>query len=184
MRRLGGLVVVGALAVAVSVVAAGPAFAAKGGNNDTAKACQKGAWQTLRSQTGARFNNQGDCVNDGAHGLGVRPGPTPGPIPNPFVVSMDSYNCPNDPNDDDDCYGTVSGSGLSPGSGVRVILTFFGGQQQVQTYNADGAGDLAPVNLNLTCDETDQDNNVSDVEVDGTTASQQGAETDVGGPPC
>jgi hypothetical protein len=48
--------------VAVSVVEAGPAFAAKGGNNDTAKACQHGGWQTPPGV----FANQGDCVNDGA----------------------------------------------------------------------------------------------------------------------
>ena len=61
MHRLGCLVVIGALAVVVSVVGAGPAFAAKGGNNATAKACQQGGWQTLGT-----FANQGDCVNDGA----------------------------------------------------------------------------------------------------------------------
>lgn len=73
MRRLKCLVVIGALAVTVSVVAAGPAAAAKGGNNDAAKQCQKGGWKTLVSQTGEPFKNQGDCVNDGAHGLGASP---------------------------------------------------------------------------------------------------------------
>jgi hypothetical protein len=68
MERLKRLFVVGALAVVVSVVEAGPAFAAKGGNNDTAKACQQGGWQTLVPNLGDRFANQGDCVNDGAKG--------------------------------------------------------------------------------------------------------------------
>jgi hypothetical protein len=63
MHRLRCLVVIGALAVAVSVVAAGPAAAAKGGNDGIAKACQKGGWQGLGT-----FANQGDCVNDGAQG--------------------------------------------------------------------------------------------------------------------
>jgi len=36
MHRLRGLVVIGASPVVVGVVAAGPAMAAKGGNNDTA----------------------------------------------------------------------------------------------------------------------------------------------------
>jgi hypothetical protein len=62
MDRLTGLVVVGALAVAVSVVAAGPALAAKGGNNDTAKVCQKHGWKTLVPAAGGAFANQGDCV--------------------------------------------------------------------------------------------------------------------------
>jgi hypothetical protein len=59
MHRLRCLVVIGALAVAVSAVAAGHAVAAKGGNNDTAKQCQHGGWM-------GSFKNQGDCVNDGA----------------------------------------------------------------------------------------------------------------------
>jgi hypothetical protein len=63
MHRLWCLVVIGALAVAVSVVGAGPAFAAKGGNSDNAKLCQKGAWQALVSNTGGEFANQGDCVS-------------------------------------------------------------------------------------------------------------------------
>jgi len=63
MHRLRGLVVIGALAVAVSMVGAGPAFAAKGGNNDTANLCQHGGWNVL-----GVFANQGDCVNDGARG--------------------------------------------------------------------------------------------------------------------
>jgi hypothetical protein len=71
MRRLKWLVVIGALVVAVSVVAAGPAAAAKGGSNDTAKLCQKGGWQSLFSATGEPFANQGDCVNDGAQGRDV-----------------------------------------------------------------------------------------------------------------
>ena len=75
MHRLTGLVVIGALAVVVGAVAAGPAAAAKGGNNDTAKLCQKGGWNTLVSHSGDSFANVGDCVNDGAHGLGVQPAP-------------------------------------------------------------------------------------------------------------
>ena len=75
MRRLRSLVLIGALALAVGAVAAGPAAAAKGGNNDTAKRCQKGGWKSLTAQTGAPFANQGDCVNDGAHGLGAVPPP-------------------------------------------------------------------------------------------------------------
>ena len=68
MGRVRGVLMAGAVAVAVSAVAAGPAVAAKGGNNDTAKACQQGGWQTLVPNLGDRFANQGDCVNDGAKG--------------------------------------------------------------------------------------------------------------------
>jgi hypothetical protein len=68
VERLKRLLVAAAVAVAVSVVAAGPAEAAKGGNNDTAKACQKGGWKALVPVAGGTFANQGDCVNDGAQG--------------------------------------------------------------------------------------------------------------------
>jgi hypothetical protein len=60
------LVGLGALAVLVSAIAAGPATAAKGGNNDTAKACQHGGWKARVPDAGGTFANQGDCVNDGA----------------------------------------------------------------------------------------------------------------------
>ena len=68
MHRLRSVVVIGALAVAVSVVGAGPALAAKGGNNDAANLCQHGGWKALVSNAGGVFVNQGDCVNDGAKG--------------------------------------------------------------------------------------------------------------------
>jgi hypothetical protein len=42
MRRLRCGLVIGALAFVVTVLAAGAAAAAKGGNTDTAKRCQKG----------------------------------------------------------------------------------------------------------------------------------------------
>jgi hypothetical protein len=73
MRRLRSVLVAAGLSVAVSTVVAGPAVAAKGGNNDTAKQCQNGGWKMLVSQTGEPFKNQGDCVNDGAQGLSVAP---------------------------------------------------------------------------------------------------------------
>ena len=75
MHRPKGLAAIGALAAAVSAIAAGPAEAAHGGNNGTAKVCQRGGWTTLGSHTGAPFTNQGDCVNDGAQGLAAQPNP-------------------------------------------------------------------------------------------------------------
>jgi hypothetical protein len=69
MHRLRCLVVIGALAVAVSVVGAGPAFAAKGGNSDNAHACQHGGHETLfEAETGDPFKNTGDCASHGAKG--------------------------------------------------------------------------------------------------------------------
>ena len=64
MVRVKVMLIAAALAIAASVVAAGPAVAAKGGNA-IAQACQKGGW------TLGTFANQGDCVNDGAHATTV-----------------------------------------------------------------------------------------------------------------
>jgi hypothetical protein len=47
MHRLTCLMVIGALAVVISAVAAGPAAAAKGGNSDNAHACQQGGHTNL-----------------------------------------------------------------------------------------------------------------------------------------
>jgi hypothetical protein len=71
MRLCKWLWIVAAVAVTASLSVAGPAVAAKGGNNDAAKRCQKGGWASVFDATGGRFVNQGDCVNDGAQGLGV-----------------------------------------------------------------------------------------------------------------
>jgi hypothetical protein len=66
MQRLKWFVLVGVLALVLGVVEAAPAAAAKGGNNDAAKVCQRGGWQALIARSGEAFKNQGDCVNDGA----------------------------------------------------------------------------------------------------------------------
>ena len=72
MHRLRCLVVIGAVAVAVAVsaVAAGPAVAAKGGNSETAHACQQGGHQTLVAAESPQvaFKNAGDCTSHGALG--------------------------------------------------------------------------------------------------------------------
>ena len=68
MARWLRLLVAVTMALVVCVAAAGPAAAAKGGNSDNAKRCQKGGWQSLFDATGERFVNQGDCVSYGAQG--------------------------------------------------------------------------------------------------------------------
>jgi hypothetical protein len=69
MDRLKHALVVGALAVAVSVLAAGPAAAAKGGNSDNAHACQQGGHANrFEAETGMPFKNAGDCASHGAKG--------------------------------------------------------------------------------------------------------------------
>ena len=66
MRHLKWLMLVGVFSLVIGVVEAGPAAAAKGGNDAAAMACQRGGWQGLVARTGEAFKNQGDCVNDGA----------------------------------------------------------------------------------------------------------------------
>jgi hypothetical protein len=62
------ILVAGATTLVLCVAAAGPAAAAKGGNSENAKRCQKGGWQSLFDANGGRFANQGDCVSYGAQG--------------------------------------------------------------------------------------------------------------------
>lgn len=76
MRRFLSLAVMCAAALVVSAVNAGPAVAAKGGNNDSAHLCQHGAWKALLSHSAAPFSNQGDCVNYGAQRIDGQPDPT------------------------------------------------------------------------------------------------------------
>ena len=69
MRRVRWLVVLGALAVALSAAVAGPAVAAKGGNSDNAHACQQGGHENrFEAETGNAFKNAGDCVSHAAQG--------------------------------------------------------------------------------------------------------------------
>jgi len=100
MHRLKCLVIIGALAVAVSVVAPGPAVAAKGGNSDNAHACQQGGHENrFEAETGSPFKNAGDCASHGAKG-----GATAS-----LQLATGIYPC-----DAGECWGTVSGSGLEP----------------------------------------------------------------------
>ena len=69
MGRVRGVLVAGVVAVAVSVVVAGPALAAKGGNSDNAHACQQGGHENrFEAETGNLFKNAGDCASHGAQG--------------------------------------------------------------------------------------------------------------------
>ena len=100
MGRVRGVVVAGAVAVVVSVVVAGPAVAAKGGNSDNAHACQQGGHENrFEAETGNPFKNAGDCVSHAAQG-----GAT-----SSLQVLTDTYPCGGSSGT---CWGTVSGSGL------------------------------------------------------------------------
>jgi hypothetical protein len=55
-------------ALASTLVLAGGALAAGGGNSDNAKLCQKGGWQALMDSSANQFANDGACVSYGAQG--------------------------------------------------------------------------------------------------------------------
>lgn len=64
------------LGLVLTMVLSTPLFgqsvdAAKGGNSENAKRCQKGGWQHLQNSDGIPFSSQGECVASGAHGEGV-----------------------------------------------------------------------------------------------------------------
>jgi hypothetical protein len=132
MHRLRGLVVVGALAVVVSAVVAGPAVAAKGGNNDTAKACQHGGWQTLLRSDGSSFASPGECASYGAHG-GTFDTRTKSQVDcesvgGTFSTSTPLWTCTNAPRSSfttltDDCFADLNRLGIVGGSVVSFDET-------------------------------------------------------------
>src|SRR3954453_5707107 len=165
-RGLGG----GIVAVAVSVVAAGPAVAAKGGNNDNAHACQQGGGAGLLDENEFAFKNAGDCASHGAKGSAYTG----------LSIDMSAYDCNEGPHVT--CYGTLTGSGLQPGSMVGVVFTFDQGGGQ-QNPSANGSGNLS-YPLDIVCDESEGANNVTSVSAFGTTAQGQDVETPDVGRPC
>jgi|RhiMetdeSRZDD1v2_1073273.scaffolds.fasta_scaffold807882_2 hypothetical protein len=141
MDRLKVLSVAAAVAVAVSMVAAGPAAAAKGGNSDNAHAChQGGSGGLVAAETGLPFKNAGDCASHGAQG-----NDTSGLV---LSLSMTpSYSCALGP----DCYGTLTGSGLMPNSTVRIFFTFDQPGPPIESdVQADSNGNLS-AQLGDTC---------------------------------
>jgi len=136
MRRLTWLVVTGALAVALSTVAAGPAGAAKGGNSDNAHACQQGGHENrFEAETGNPFKNAGDCASHGAKG-----GATAS-----LQLATGIYPC-----DAGECWGTVSGSGLDPRADWTVTNQR-GSGTQVASGKVDLNGNVAPTQAKLVC---------------------------------
>jgi hypothetical protein len=110
MGRVRGVLVAGVVALAVSVVAAGPAVAAKGGNSDNAHACQQGGHENrFEAETGNPFKNAGDCASHGAQG---------GATSTLQFLTVPTYPCSVASGT---CWGIVSGSGLRPQADWFVI---------------------------------------------------------------
>lgn len=74
LRRSSRVLVLGVLAALLVVVPSG-AQAAKPGNSQNAKACQKGGWRDLVRSDGRAFANQGNCVSYAAKGGQLQPKP-------------------------------------------------------------------------------------------------------------
>ena len=138
MGRVKSVVVAGMLAVAVCVVAAGPAAAAKGGNSDNAHACQQGAHENrFEAETGNPFKNAGDCTSHGAQG---------GATASLQFLTSPIYPCPASTNG---CFGVISGSGLRPQAGWDVVDIDTTGV--VAHGEADVNGNLTPTEVDLGC---------------------------------
>jgi hypothetical protein len=138
MERLTRLLVAGAVAVAVSAVAVGPAVAAKGGNSDNAHACQQGGHENrFEAETARSFKNAGDCASLGAQGGATG-----------FLqLATGTYMCGGAT-----CWGALSGSGLDPHADVLVIAT--GGAAAgsiVAMRQADATGNLLVTRAFLQC---------------------------------
>ena len=78
MRGVKRLSLAGVLALVLAAVAATPAGAVRGGNNDNAKLCQQGGWMTVTRSDGTHFTSQDECASYGAEGGTILvPPPTP-----------------------------------------------------------------------------------------------------------
>lgn len=176
MDRLKRLWVGAAVAVAVSIVAAGPAEAAKGGNNENAHACQQGGSGGLvEAETGRRFKNAGDCASLGAQGRD-----TSGLVISMSMSPSDSYPCALGP----DCYGTVTGSGLKPNSTVRIFFTFDQPGPPVESdVMADSSGNLFS-EMGNTCPTQSGFVPLVSAQASGTLPQGQTVETPVVNDPC
>ena len=164
MHRLRGVVVIGALTAVVSVVAAGPAVAAKGGNSDNAHACQQGGHENrFEAETGRPFKNAGDCASHGAKGGAS----------SSLVLTNPSYPC--QPNSTATCWGALAGTGLDPS--LRWMVFVSGGSNLgsivAQGHPApDGIvgtdGGTMPTLLEVPCGQ-----NLSPLEAVAETAGSQ-----------
>jgi hypothetical protein len=106
-KSLLGLALLATLAAAL--VLAGGALAAKGGNSNNAKLCQKAGWQTLMDSSTAPFADEDACVSYGAHGGAIY-----------ALASLQVEPCASQPFDGL-CVST-SGFGLAPTTVVTTPL--------------------------------------------------------------
>jgi hypothetical protein len=173
MHRLRCLVVIGVLAVAVSVVGAGPAVAAKGGNSDNAHACQQGGSGGLvAADTGLPFKNAGDCASPGNDPSGLMG----------LVISMSfnpSYACAFGPK----CYGFVIGFGLLPNSTITLSFKPQTGLPIINDVQADSNGNYFS-EFGNTCPLPGNEVPILSAQAFGTSAHNTPVQTPVVDDPC
>jgi hypothetical protein len=156
MGRMRGVLVAGAVAVAISVVAAGPAVAAKGGNSDTAHACQQGGHEHMfEAETGRPFKNPGDCVSHAAMG---------GDDAQLFIDPVFASDCNN-------CWGVLEGF-VSDNARWEVFFSPMGTTKPFASGVADNDGTVI-VNLDLPCGQGSTTAYVVDM-ADGITTQPVG----------
>ena len=161
MGRVRGVLVAGVVAVAVSVVAAGPAVAAKGGNSDNAHACQQGGHEKrFEAETGRPFKNAGDCVSHAAMG---------GEDAELFIDRVftldDACSVPAG------CWGVLEGF-VSPNARLEVFFSLTGTTKPFASGMADDSGTVI-VNVDLPCGQGSTSAYVVDM-ADGITTQPVG----------
>jgi hypothetical protein len=132
------MLVVASVALMPALVFAGPAAAAMGGNKAKVQQCKQSG------STG--FSNRGRCVSSGARGM-------PAPGASLQIEPTVSQAAPCDNQEIPECWGTLVGSGLKPGTTWFVSLV---GSPLFPFASGDvfGTGDFQ-VPLNMPCSTTD-----------------------------
>jgi hypothetical protein len=173
MGRVKGVLVIGVLAVAAGTFVAGPAAAAKGGNNDNAHACQQGGSGGLvAAETGLPFKNAGDCASHEAQGNEA----------SGLVISMSfspSYQCAFGPN----CYGSVTGFGLLANSTIRLFFKPQTGPPIENDVQADSNGNYF-AQFGNTCPIPANEVPIISAQAFGTSAHNTPVQTPLVDDPC
>jgi len=135
--RLKVVWVVAALAGVVSVVAAGSAAAAKGGNSENAHACQQGGHENrFEAETGKQFKNAGDCVSHERRAARPPCCKSRPDLPLPWPLGGNVL-------------GGVFGSGLDSGANWTVFIV--GPGFVLASGVPDASGNLEPTALDVPC---------------------------------
>jgi hypothetical protein len=157
------------LTTGVLCLSLAPVASAGGGNSANAKLCQKGGWQTLFTSTGSSFTSQEQCVSYAAQGGTLSTAS--------LTVKPNQYNCQI--RGGGNCFGSVSGFGLQPGSEVDVYGTLPGGSNGLVITTGAALDGTISGNLFFLCGV-----GWSDVYAVGTTSGGATITSNVINSPC